>query len=150
MPRSKEVSARIAQKTNVTKWSNAISKQSDGKPIFEVLGLDEKTWNDMSISDKWSLIDVFKKDHTEFHLARNNKNPKTLDYKSLVFELISPDLSPEQRDKAIYNVSLVKAYDEATKQYNAAKKALNAAQTAFDNAKAKLKEAKENLDKASK
>lgn len=148
MARSKEQSQQIAIKTNVTKWINAISKQSGDKPIYDVLGIEKSVWDSYSFSDKWSLIDTFKKDHKEFHLERNNKNPKNLDYKSLAFQLISPDLSPEDREKAINNVSLVKAYEEATNEFKKAKNALNAAQSAYDNAKTKLKIAKANLDKA--
>lgn len=148
MARSKESYQAGADKTNLVKWSKAISKANENKPVFEVIGVEESAWNDMSVKDKLSLIHTYKQDKN-IHQERTKKKTteiKDINYKSLAFKLIQPDLSPEQREKVTQTLTIYQAYESANKELEAASTALKAAQKTYEDAKAKFKVAKEEYD----
>lgn len=147
MARSKESYQLAAANANVTKWSKAISKVNDGKPIFEVLSIDESVWKDTPADEKLKLINEWK-DGKDIKLPRNKKTQKEFDIKTLAFQLINPNATPEQKELASKHLSLAMSYDDAEKALNEAKKALDEAKENYEKAKANFKLAKGEIEKS--
>ena len=131
--RSKEVSQEIAIKTNVTKWTNAIEKQSGGTAIYETLGVDADVWKNLHSREQWDIISEFKKGK-DFKLERNKR---TINYQELLDSLANTKEGPER--EVMFN--LIKRVSE----YNKAKVELENAQSNYEKAKTKLANAKEKV-----
>ena len=147
MARSKESYQLAAANANVTKWSKAISKVNDDKPIYEVLGVNEVTWNGYSPSERLSLIKEWKQGK-DIKLPSNKKSREIIDVKNLAYQLVDPNATPAQRELATKNISILMAYDKAKQALNEAEAVLKEAQANYDKAKANYKQAESDMKKS--
>ena len=137
MARDKEVSQLIAIKTNVTKWTNAIEKFTGGTDVYEVLEVSKEDWDALQPSEKWSLIDKYKSEHTDIKLERNKKSITDSDYKQLLKNIVEAE-STDEKNKLLEIAKLINDYDNAKNQ-------VVSLQNSFDKLKVKLTEAKNRM-----
>ena len=145
MARDKQTSQLIAVKTNVTKWTNAIEKFTGGTEVYQVFELSKDAWESLQPTEKWSLIDKYKTEHTDIKLERNKKSLSESRYKQLLKEIVEAE-STDEKNKLLELAKKMNDYDNAIAEEKSAQAAFEKAKIRLSEAKAREKQLEDELE----